>query len=204
MFTARNKQDLMIEVWEKLDCESVGGPEILAIQAVVEGRFGPQAVDSPMVIARLLADEGAILRHAEIMELYVERAASDPYEAAFRNIVVISDLKKAAASLKRLENLRRKYSSDGDKEGLRLVRECGLEARAEAIGLSQNKAIDQVIRARYVEIAEWFTLWLQSPEMFEAWIELRRSSNDFQQKFAESEGVAPEIEKEESDDRSVS
>ncbi|MGD9589253.1 MAG: hypothetical protein AB7Q37_00680 [Pyrinomonadaceae bacterium] len=187
MFTARNKQDLMIEVWEKLDCESVGAAEILAIEAAVIGQYGKQAVDSPMVIARLLSDEGAILRHAEIMELYVERATGDPYEAAFRNIVVISDLGKAAASLKRLENLRRKYLSDGDDEGLRRVKECGVEARVEAIDRAQTGTIDPNVRARYAEIAEWFTLWLQSPEMFEAWIELRRSSRDFRDKFAEND-----------------
>ena len=59
MFEARNKTDLVIEVWEKLDCESVGAKEILAIEEVVLDRFGRSAVESPMVIARILADEGA-------------------------------------------------------------------------------------------------------------------------------------------------
>ena len=40
-----------------------------------------------MKIARLLADEGAELRHSEIMELYVERASDRPYDAAFRNLI---------------------------------------------------------------------------------------------------------------------
>ena len=70
----------MIEVWERLDCESVGAEEIIAIEKSVLDRFGKSAVDSPMVIARLLADEGAVLRHSEIMELYVERNSDRPYE----------------------------------------------------------------------------------------------------------------------------
>ena len=60
MWNARTKDELMIEVWEKLDCESVGRPELEAIEVAVEAHFGKPAVDSPMVIARLLADEGAI------------------------------------------------------------------------------------------------------------------------------------------------
>ena len=31
MYDARNKTDLIIEVWERLDCESVGRKEIEAI-----------------------------------------------------------------------------------------------------------------------------------------------------------------------------
>jgi hypothetical protein len=81
MWNARNKNDLIIEVWEKLDCESVGADEIRAIEIAVEDVFGKPAVDPPMMIARLLADEGAELRHSEIMALHVERAEDRPYDA---------------------------------------------------------------------------------------------------------------------------
>ncbi len=95
MFDARNKNDLIIEVWEKLDCESVGASEMIAMEEAVLGQYGKSAVDSPMIIARLLADEGADLRHSEIMQLYVERHSDLPYEAAFRNILDVSDFKQA-------------------------------------------------------------------------------------------------------------
>ena len=186
MFAAKSKVDLMIEVWEKLDCESVGADEILAIEKAISERFGKQAVDSPMVIARQLADEGAMLRHSEIMALYVERNSDRPYEAAFRNILNIDDLPEAASSLRRLENLRRKYKADNDKEGLRLVSEKGREGRAEALNRSKDKALSADERARYAEIAEWLTLWMQSPEMFETWIERRLDSYDFARKFSDA------------------
>lgn len=173
----------MIEVWEKLDCESVGAAEIVAIESAVLERFGKAAVDSPMIIARLLADEGAVLRHSEIMELYVERASDRPFEPAFRNILNIADLPEAAASLRRLENLRRKYVADQNKEGLRLVREKGQQGRAEALGRVSDQRLEDDERAKYAEIAEWLTLWMQSPEMFETWIDLRLSSADFREKF---------------------
>ncbi len=183
MTTARNKVDLEIEVWESLDCESVGAAEIVAIEEAVRARFGDSAVDSPMSIARRLADEGAVLRHSEIMGLYVARNTDLPYEAAFRNILKINDLSAAAASLTRLENLRRKYASENDKEGLRLVRDKAREGRTLAIDRAKEKGRDQSERDRFSEIAEWLTLWNQSPEMFEAWIERRLNSQDFQSKF---------------------
>ena len=186
MFEARNKTDLIIEVWEKLDCESVGADEIKAIERVLLDRFGKSAVDPPMVIARLLADEGAVLRHSEIMDLYVKRRSDRPHEPAFRNIVVLDDLAAAEASIRRLENLRRKYAADRSKEGLRLIGEKGREARAEAQQRANDQRNSDSERLMYAEIAEWLTLWMQSPEIFGSWIDLRLSSADFREKFSDS------------------
>lgn len=183
MFEAKNKTDLIIEVWEKLDCESVGAEEIKAIENAVLVRFGKPALDSPMVIARLLADEGAVLRHSEIMEMYVERHSDRPHEPAFRNILNIDGLAEAASSIKRMENLRRKYTADQNKEGLRLVREKGREGRVEAMARANDPRTNEPDRIMHAEIAEWLTLWMQSPEMFETWIDLRLSSADFRDKF---------------------
>ena len=102
MWQSRTKTDLMIEVWEKLDCESIGRREIEAIEIAVAERFGARAVEPPLVVARLLADEGAELRHAEIMELDVERRLESPYDAMFRNVLKFADFKQTIQSLRRL------------------------------------------------------------------------------------------------------
>lgn len=186
MWQSRSKGDLIIEVWEKLDCESVGALEIVAIEAVLLDRFGKSAVDSPMILARHLADEGAELRHSEIMQLYVERQSDQPYEAAFRNILDISDFKSLLNSIRNLENLRRKYTTDGDREGERLVREKGREGRQQALDIAENEKKMAAERMRNAEAAEWLTLWLQSHDTFEIWVKLRQASPDFQKKFGEN------------------
>ena len=183
MFTSRTKTDLIIEVWEKLDCESVGAIEIEAIETVVREKYGNNAVDSPMTIARLLADEGAELRHAEIMQLNVKRLLESPYDAMFRNILKFSDFKQVVISIRQLENLRRKFISENDKEGLRLVREMALKGKRRAQMIAGNEKVDVQKRAEKAEIVEWFSIWLQSPEIFENWIELRQQSKDFKERF---------------------
>jgi hypothetical protein len=185
MWKSRTKTDLIIEVWEALDCESVGAKEILAIEKEVRERFGESAVDMPMKTARLLADEGAELRHAEILRLDVERRSESPYDAMFRNILKFSDFKQALISIRQLENLRRKFLRENDRQGLRMVREIALKGKNRALMISKNEKVDARKRAEKAEIAEWFTLWLQSPEIFENWIELRRKSKDFTEKFPE-------------------
>jgi hypothetical protein len=185
MWNARNKTDLAIEVWEKLDCESVGAQEIEAIEVVVAEQYGKQAVDSPMRIARLLADEGAALRHDEIMALYLARETNRPYEAALRDILDIRDLRSALTSIRKLDVLRRKYAADGDREGVRLVRETALHAKDLARETAERPHVDAITRQINGEIAEWLTIWLQTPEMFENWVGLRQRSPDFTGTFGQ-------------------
>ena len=186
MYRSRTKNDLIIEVWESLDCENVGAKEIIAIETAVREQFGQSAVDQPMRIARLLADEGAELRHSEILALDVERRLESPYEPMFRNILKFSDFKQALNSIRNLENLRRKFQAEKDKEGLRHVREVGQKGKRRAQMISKNEKVEERNRAEKAEIAEWFTLWLQSPEIFENWVTLRQNSKDFKERFGET------------------
>ncbi len=185
MWKSRNKIELIIEVWEKLDCENVGAAEIEAIETVVESVFGKPAVESPMKIARLLADEGAELRHSEIMDLYVTRASDRPYDAAFLNLFDLNDLRTSIRSIQQMENLRRKFETAGDREGLRLLRQNAIAAKETKLVSSKKPKLDAKQRLEAGEIAEWLTIWLQSPELFEQWVKLRRGSADFISRFGE-------------------
>ncbi|MGB9180168.1 MAG: hypothetical protein WCB68_13130 [Pyrinomonadaceae bacterium] len=183
---ARTKRDLMIEVWEHLDCESVGAQELEEIARAVREEFGEGAVESPAALARLLADEGAELRHAEVLEMDAQYRSVDPYDAMFRNVLKFSDFKQAALSIKNLENLRRQFARKKDREGLRRVHETALKGKQRAQMISRNRNVDESKRAEKAEIAEWFTVWLQSPEIFNDWLELRQRSADFQKRFGKS------------------
>jgi hypothetical protein len=179
MWQARNKTDLIIEVWEKLDCESIGRLEIEAIETAVRTQFGSAAVDSPMIVARLLADEGAELRHNEIMELYVERRSKKPHDAVLRNLIDVSGFSAALRSIKSAENLRRKLKEKDDREGLRLLRADVLGAKESLLKSAKKTRSDDLTRAANKEVAMWLTLWLQSPELFDNWVRLRLNSEDF-------------------------
>ncbi len=186
MWQSRTKIDLIIEVWENLDCESVGAKEIEAVEIVVRERFGVSAIESPMIIARMLADEGAELRHSEIMELDARRRLESPYDAMFRNILKFSDFKQTLASIRRLENLRKKFLAENDREGVRLVRETALKGKNRSQMIAKNEKVEKKKREEKQEIVEWFTIWLQSPEVFENWITLRQNSPDFLKRFGEN------------------
>lgn len=183
MWRSRTKTELIIEVWEKLDCESVGAAEIEAIDEAVRDRFGEAAVESPMRTARLLADEGAVLRHSEIMDLWVRRSADTPYGAEFRNLIKLGSLSEARSSMRHVESLRKKFAAEGDEEGLRLLREEVLDAKKAVRRRSRRGTSETGSSDVDAEIVEWLTIWLQSPEIFENWFRLRQTSVDFRKRF---------------------
>jgi hypothetical protein len=185
---ARAKRELMIEVWEWLDCESVGAKELQSIAALVEEHYGPGAVEAPMKMARLLADEGAELRHPEIMALDVAWRAQDKYAAMFRNVLKFSDFRQAANSLRQLENLRQQFERAADQTGLRRLRELALKGKQRAAMIAANPKVESSKRAEKEEIAHWFGVWLNAPALFTDWLALRLKSPDFLKKFPPAAG----------------
>ena len=184
---ARTKRELMIEVWEHLDCESVGAAELEAVREAVRERFGEGAVESPARVARVLADEGAELRHAEVLELDARWRTQDPYDAVFRNVLKFSTFEEAAASIRRLDNLRKQFRRKNDREGLRRVQETVLKGKQRAQMIARNQSVNERKRQEKAEMAEWFTVWLNQPEIFEDWLSLRLASKDFRARFLEDE-----------------
>ena len=187
---ARTKRELMIEVWEHLDCESVGAKELEAVREAVRERFGEGAVESPARVARVLADEGAELRHAEVLEMDARWRTQDPYEPAFRNVLKFSTFEEAAASIRRLDNLRKQFRRTGDRGGLRRVQETVLKGKQRAQMIARNPSVNERKRAEKAEMAEWFTVWLNQPEIFDDWLALRLASKDFRARFVEEENDA--------------
>ena len=180
---SKTKLDLIFEVWEALDCESIGRAELEAIEAAVIERFGAAAVESPMRTARLLADEGAELRHHEISELDAAQRGEDEYAAAFRNLIKFSTFAEAETTFKNLENLRQKFQRENDKEGMRQLLAKARQARERAEMIQKNQKVNDRKRREKREIADWFKIWLETPQIFFGWLNLRKKSPEFLAQF---------------------
>ena len=109
--------------------------------------------------------------------------SADPYEPMFRNVLKFSTFEEAAASIKRLDNLRRQFERKGDREGLRRVRDTVLKGKQRAQMIARNQSVNERKRAEKGEMAEWFTIWLNQPEIFADWLALRQRSPDFRARF---------------------
>jgi hypothetical protein len=174
---ARTKRDLIVEVWESLDCESVGARELSRIQAIVIQEFGSGGAESPASIARTLADEGAVLRHPEVLTLDTEWREQEL--SSLPDNLNFSSLAEAAASIKKLDAFRRSFAAGADKVKLTRLHDLSLKLKQDALLLARSKSADKNKRLAAREIAQWLTVWLETPDIFEEWLSLRQRSPEF-------------------------
>ena len=182
---ARTKDELVIEVWEQLDCESVGAKELEAIQRAVRDRFGAGAVESPAAIARTLADEGAVLRHPEVIECDAGWRESGFQKSLLPETVNFEGLKEAAESIERLDRLRQELEQGSRHSDLARLRAAVQSIRKDRLQVARSKVIEERTRFEAGEIAEWLNVWVNSPELFADWLDLRRRTAEFRARFSE-------------------
>lgn len=178
------QRELIIQTWERLDCATIGADELREIQKAIRDYSGED--ESPAAIARVLVDEGAELRHPEVIEFDARwrEAKIESESANFKGLEALLTgkpfrLKKAEALIAKLEQARQRADQEAEKE----VRRLAISGRQRAELLSQDQKLDKLQRAEQGEIAEWLKVWVQTPTLFADWLELRRRSPEFQKKF---------------------
>ena len=176
----QTKRDLIIEVWEALDCESVGASELEQIQSALLDRFGDGAVDSPASIARTLADEGAVLRHPEVLDFDTEWREQNLSDLISPNELNFSGLENAAESIKKLDTIRQRLDPQLEHQA---VRELVLKIKDELQAMARSRIVGERERLEADEIVRWLTVWLQEPELFEEWLSLRQRSSEYKADF---------------------
>ncbi len=184
------KKELIIEAWDRLGRTPIGAAELSEIQRSIRREFGRRADESPAAIARVLADEGAELRHPEVIEFDARwRAAKIESESGqfkgFDDLLAgkALRLKKAEALIRKLEQLRQNSENSGDLAVSKQIRNMAVNGRRLAESLAKDRTLKEAQRAEQAEIAEWLKLWIQTPSLFADWLELRRRSPEFQKKF---------------------
>jgi hypothetical protein len=197
-WSARTRRDLIIEVWEALDCESVGARELEQIQQALGEKFGAGALESPAAIARVVADEGAVLRHPEVFDCDVKWRKREMAKMSFGDELDFRDLSSAFESVVKLEEKRLQLRSEqvrDQKSEVRSqnqavaqeLRDVIAAARADSLLRARSKILERPQREQAKEVSEWLRVWLQAPELFSDWLDLRRRSPEYRQKFPEEE-----------------
>ena len=61
------------------------------------------------------------------------------------------------------------------------------EHKQAAEMIARNPKVDPHKRAEKAEILQWFTIWLETPDAFFDWLEVRKRAPEFVEKFAGAE-----------------
>jgi hypothetical protein len=136
----------------------------------------------------MLADEGAELKHPEIIEIDAEwreaRIETKAKELVRLSSPQVMTLVTAEKFIDELEQMRKQFDLNEDRPALAQLRTIGSDSRRLAESIARNRLAEQTVRDEQAEIAEWLKVWLQTPSLFKDWLELRRRSDEFRARFA--------------------
>ncbi len=171
------KSELILDAWEHIDSNSAGAHELALIQKKLENQLGSSAAESPASVARTLADAGIRLRHPEILEADSHWRERRMHELFGPGEIRFDTIDSALASVVKLESLRRQFVKESDALKIKRLIEHARELRKQ---LELQPGPDSTLGK---EVVQWLTIWLQTPDLLDDWLALRRKSVDFARKF---------------------
>lgn len=161
--------------------------EIEQIRRQLIAKLGPHGNTSEDYI-------GGVLEEAGLRVVWSKESEADPagaYDEELTDLLHFSSLAEAEMCLIRLDELLRKFRSEHQRGGEQRVREVALLGRRRAEMIARNRKVDPKKRAEKEEIARWFGIWIETPDAFFDWLEVRKQSPEFQKVFPD--GLDEEI-----------
>jgi hypothetical protein len=174
---SRTKKALILEAARALAKPRYTPAEIEQIRRKLISSLGAQGKTSAEYIVTVLEEAG--LRVA----MSTKSDAEGLYEEEFSDLLHFSTLDEAEMCLVRLDELLRKFLAEEEHAAAERVREVARLGRRRAEMISRNHKVDATKRAEKEEIANWFAIWLSTPDAFFDWLEVRKQSPDFQTRF---------------------
>src|SRR6202011_995559 len=151
--------------------------EIEQIRRQLIAQFGDRGRTSSDYIASVLKEAG--MRVA----LSTRLDAEGQYEEEFSDLLHFSTLDEAEMCLVRLDELLRKFLRENERSAAERVREVARLGRRRAEMIARNHKVEANKRSEKEEIAGWFAIWLETPDAFFDWLELRKHSSDYRSRF---------------------
>ncbi len=168
-------------------------------ESLGKARFTPAEIEQirRRLIAQLGATQGktsadsivSVLEEAGLRVVWSTRSDTEGrYEEEFHDLLHFSTLEEAEMCLVRLDELLRKFLIEQEAAAAERVREVARLGRRRAEMIARNHKVDSLKRAEKEEVAHWFAIWLEPPDAFFDWLEVRKASADFQKRFPPGAG----------------
>jgi hypothetical protein len=135
---------------------------------------------------RLIAEHGEAGKTGSEYIANVLEDAGLKLEEEFEDLLHFKTLEDAEVSVMRLDELMRKFRSQGEHAAVERVLNVARLGKRRAEMISRNPKVEAPKRAEKEEIANWFRIWLENPDAFFDWLDLRKQSPEFQSKFPQA------------------
>jgi hypothetical protein len=174
------KKALILEAARALERPSFTPAEIEQIRRQLIAQLGAPGKTSSDYIVSVLEEAGLRVAWS------TQSDAEGLYEEEFTDLLHFSTLDEAEMCLVRLDELLRKFVVEGERAPAERVREVARLGRRRAEMIARNRKVDAQKRVEKEEIAHWFGIWLETPDAFFDWLEVRKQSLEFQKQFPPS------------------
>src|SRR5271154_6934108 len=115
--------------------------------------------------------------------LTLQEDAEDQYEEEFEDILHFTTLQDAEVSLMRLDDLMRRFQTHGEPAAVERVLNVARLGKRRAEMIARNQKVQAQKRAEKEEMASWCRIWLEPPNSFFDWFDVRKESAGFQSNF---------------------
>jgi hypothetical protein len=171
------KKDLILAAARELGVQRFSAAEIEQIRRRLIAQLGAEGKTAAEYVTSVLEESGMRVIWS------TESDTAGKYEEEFTDLLHFSTLEEAEMCLIRLDELLRKFSVEAERAAIERVREVGRLGRRRAEMIAHNHKVDAHKRAEKLEIARWFGIWLETPDTFFDWLEVRKQSPEFRRDF---------------------
>jgi hypothetical protein len=177
------KKAMILDAARELNIQRWTTAEIDQLRRKLVADHGEAGKSSNDYIADVLKSMGWRVQISEREE------AEERFEEEFEDILHFKTLGDAEVSLTRLDELLRRFRAHGERAAVERVLEIARLGKRRAEMISHNRKVEAHKRDEKREIAEWFRIWLETPDAFFQWLEIRKCSPDFREKFGDLEAA---------------
>jgi len=173
----KTKKELILETAREIAPSKWTPAEIDQLRRRLIAEHGETGKTGTDYITEVLKDAGwkVILNQQE--------EAEEQYEEEFEDLLHFKTLEDAEVSVMRLDELMRKFRTQGENAAVERVLNVARLGKRRAEMIARNHKVEPQKRAEKEEIANWFRIWLETPDAFFDWLDVRKQSPDFQSKF---------------------
>ncbi|MGB2671506.1 MAG: hypothetical protein WA621_11825 [Candidatus Acidiferrum sp.] len=177
----KSKKDFILEAAREIGASKWTLAEIDQLRRRLQADHGEAGKTSSDYIADVLKSGGWKV----LLELQEE--AEEQYEEEFEDLLHFKTLEDAEVSIMRLDELMRKFQAHGEHTAVERVLGIARLGKRRAEMISRNHKVEPHKREEKVEIANWFRIWLETPDAFFDWLDVRKQSPDFRNRFPQAE-----------------
>ena len=177
----KTKKSLILETAREINVQRWTPAEIDQLRRRLLAEHGEAGKTGPDYIADVLKDAG----HKVLLNLQEE--AEEQYEEEFEDLLHFKTLGDAEVSIMRLDELMRKFRTHEEHAAVERVLGVARLRKRRAEMIARNHKVEQQKRAEKEEIAGWFRIWLETPDAFFDWLDVRKQSPEYKAKFPHAE-----------------